>query len=394
MINPKNYQHSSKESYTEFPNRYNDLIRAKLTDTQRDVCEAVIRQTYGWHRASGRISNKTFVNKSGKSERAVITAKKQLIKMGLLVMLEAPIGTKAGLYMLDIHYENHIRPQITQEQINQLIDEVIKKDEIFAEFSTNDPELTSGNPTQPPEEIAPEPHQIDQPISEAQPNDQDLKSPEPKIEINRDIEKVREIPSTEVSSALDIYIYINNNNLNNKQTKQETTKAKEIKIVRSSFHKLFPDFRCEPQEEFRSFANLIKKFGVEKCLEKLEIIRDYRKGRHIDNPMALFVSSLHSDYTPPARVRIKMKADKCSQNEIEKWKEKHEQMKDDYKKHDLRKQKVDEFLSSAAPEERQALEKQARAELLEQGSNPMFINDFVINQKIIEMINRENLACK
>ncbi len=208
------------------------------------------------------------------------------------------------------------------------------------------------------------------------------------------INKIREIPSTEVSSALDIYIYINNNNLNNKQTKQETTKAKEIKIVRSSFHKLFPDFRCEPQEEFRSFANLLKKFGLDKCLEKLNIIRDYCKGRHVDNPIGLLVSSLYYDYIPPARVRIKMKADKCSQNEVEKWKEKQEQMKNEHEEHDLRKQKVDEFLSSAAPEERQALEKQARAELLEQGSNPMFINDFVINQKIIEMINRENLACK
>jgi len=83
-----------------------------------------------------------------------------------------------------------------------------------------------------------------------------------------------------------------------------------------------------------------------------------------------------------------------SGNEIEKWKEKQEQMKNDYKKHDLRRQKTEEILNSAAPEEKQALAEKARAELLEQSSKPIFIDEFVINQKIIEMINRENLACK
>ena len=76
----------TNESYTMYPNQLLDRIKPHLTNTQRDICDVVTRMTLGWHRPSARISNDTFVVKTGKSERAIITAKKQLMDMGILIM--------------------------------------------------------------------------------------------------------------------------------------------------------------------------------------------------------------------------------------------------------------------------------------------------------------------
>jgi len=220
MISKKTFQKPSQEQpYTKFPNRYNDLIRPQLTDTQRDVCEIVIRLTYGWQREQARITNKTFVSKSSKSERAIITAKKQLIDIKLLIMVEAPRGTRAGLYKLDPYYNNPAKAQMPIEEeflqeILSIIDPTAKNDlaetldnGISAESLTNELEFIVENPVQAIEKILPIPFQAEQPIAEAQPeapisDSQQSKSSVPKMEINTDDEKDYAIPSTEVSSAL------------------------------------------------------------------------------------------------------------------------------------------------------------------------------------------------
>ena len=76
------YQEAYQEPYTKYPNRYNDVIKPLLTDTQRDICDVVIRETIGWHRESAAISNTMFRAKTGKSEPAIIRAKKSLEEMG------------------------------------------------------------------------------------------------------------------------------------------------------------------------------------------------------------------------------------------------------------------------------------------------------------------------
>ena len=90
--------------FTATPNYYLDTIKPHLTHTESNVCDVVIRLTVGWQKVSTRISNRTFVSKSGKSERAIITAKKQLLDMGLLVQLEPARGTRPALYKLDLEY--------------------------------------------------------------------------------------------------------------------------------------------------------------------------------------------------------------------------------------------------------------------------------------------------
>jgi hypothetical protein len=103
------YQKAFQEPYTKYPNRYNDLIKPRLTDTQRDVCDVVIRMTYGWHQTSAEISNSMFARKASKSVQGIIYAKKQLEEMGLLVILEKGGGSKTGVYMLDLYYDDPVK---------------------------------------------------------------------------------------------------------------------------------------------------------------------------------------------------------------------------------------------------------------------------------------------
>ncbi len=95
-----------QEPYTQYPNRYNDVIKPQLTDTERDVCDVVIRQTYGWHQTDAAISNALFAQKSNKSVQGIIKAKNQLEEIGLLIILEKGGGSKTGVYMLDLHYDD------------------------------------------------------------------------------------------------------------------------------------------------------------------------------------------------------------------------------------------------------------------------------------------------
>ena len=100
------YQATNQEPYTKYPNRYNDVIKPLLTDTQRDICDVVIRMTYGWHQTAAEISNSVFVRRTNKSKQGIIKAKKQLQEMGILVVLGKGGGSKTSEYMLDLWYDN------------------------------------------------------------------------------------------------------------------------------------------------------------------------------------------------------------------------------------------------------------------------------------------------
>ncbi len=103
------YPEPHQEPYTKFPNRYNDVIKPTLTDTQRDICDLVIRMTYGWRKDSAEISNAQFARKANKSIQGIIKAKKQLEKMGLLIILKKGGGLAKGRYKLDLYYDNQNR---------------------------------------------------------------------------------------------------------------------------------------------------------------------------------------------------------------------------------------------------------------------------------------------
>ena len=139
---------SHHEPYTMYPNRYNDVIKPELTDTQKDVCDVVIRMTYGWHRNSARISNAAFIAKTGKSEQAIIKAKSQLEQMGLLVVLEHGGGSKTALYMLNLYYDDadgaaKESAQHRAEQIQQPPVHVLQDDSLDAKVLTQEQQDTA-----------------------------------------------------------------------------------------------------------------------------------------------------------------------------------------------------------------------------------------------------------
>ncbi|MFC1719317.1 replication protein, partial [Candidatus Poribacteria bacterium] len=102
MAYPEPYQ----EPYTKYPNRYSDVIKPRLTGVQRDICDIVIRMTYGWHKTTAEISNTVFARKANKSKQGIIKAKKQLEEIGILIVLGKGGGSRTNEYMLDMWYDN------------------------------------------------------------------------------------------------------------------------------------------------------------------------------------------------------------------------------------------------------------------------------------------------
>ena len=138
------YQEAYQEPYTKYPNRYNDVIKPLLTDTQRDVCDVVIRMTYGWHRTSAVIPNSVFAEKASKSIQGIIKAKKQLEDIGLLVVLERGGGSKKGEYMLDLWYDNpdkSVKASILQQE-DLLSEEQEETSDLLENSTTDEPTIS------------------------------------------------------------------------------------------------------------------------------------------------------------------------------------------------------------------------------------------------------------
>lgn len=328
MNSKKTFPNPPQESYTKFPNRYNDIISPSLTNTQRDVCDVVIRQTYGWQKEQARIPNKTFVAKSGKSERSIITAKKQLIDIGLLVMLEAPRGTRAGLYKLDLYYmeysfDDHPKVQMTQkeappQEILPITDPTPKNDiveiivnEIPVETSTNEPVVALEIPAI--EETAPVTTPVEQSIESESPilDDTQPTPPDPKMDTATDGERAYEKSTTEISSAL--YIYnINLSTFKNKQTVKDqnpnSASIKNIFTVCNQFTSIFPDTKEDGDLGFFGWA--VKNYGLDVCIDKISYMKEHKKRHPIVNPKGFLRFALEKDYQAPKFIFEKIKADK------------------------------------------------------------------------------------
>lgn len=88
-------------SSTKYPDHYTDVIKPRLTDTQRDICDVVIRIAHRNNDSMAVISNSMFALKASKSVQGIIKAKKQLEAMGLLVVLSKGGGSEAARRRLD-----------------------------------------------------------------------------------------------------------------------------------------------------------------------------------------------------------------------------------------------------------------------------------------------------
>jgi len=366
--------------FTAISNDYLDTIKPHLTHTESNVCDVVLRLTVGWHKESARISNHTFVSKSSKSERAIITAKKQLLDMGLLVQLEPARGTRPALYKLDLEYKTtkrdikepqhelqHTLPLLYEEDdkevavdttqndnnepaatyIHNVINQNIQLPDYEPTRYTNiseDINCTQDN-TQANEIVASEykvvedtVENIDMPSTTSK---SAVKNHNSRGEANHvlatNYEEADTHASTEEYAPLPYSIISTSLNINRKQTMtREGTKQgndgrtkSPVGVVCYSFTNLFPETKGRSTWKFIGWC--VKNYGQEACLEQLDYIREYRKLHKVDNPQGLFRMALARDYNPPryiaGMVKARRKADAAIQHgqklmaERNEWKE-------------------------------------------------------------------------
>ena len=421
-----------RDSFTAYPNRYTDHIKPTLTDTQRDICDVVVRLTYGWHRSAARISNSTFILKTNKSERAIITAKKQLMDMGILIMEDKPRAGRPALYSLDLYYDDPKRSRRAHQEMLQetpdntnngscapsddeltldsdtpdhpaiksqednipssdttIVSEVassephepdnnssssiLDDDMITGNDDTYDPEV-SGNSTDLPTlydvahdpdndtcdimDATTDPELIDHHTSGndinttdddtfipytthpttdvAHDHNNDTCDPEipttPPSDIHDTTGSIHEITTddkpkcahyiTEVSSVTGP-IYSDLSTKYNKQIQTPAAKRQPatgtqagIRAVCYNFTSLFPEAKGDNTWRFIGWA--VASYGQDKCIEKLEYLREYRKLHPIVNPAGLFRVALVKDYQPSRWITGMIKARRKAEAEYQK----------------------------------------------------------------------------
>lgn len=305
---------SSKEYFTAYPNYYTDYIKPRLTDTQRDICDIVFRLSVGWQKSSARISNQTFVDKSGKSERAIITAKQQLINIGLLIMLEKAKSFTPALYAIDIYYDDpnksiknkHTIEDVTQSHTIPTEDILINSPVILAtdypSGDTNIPELLPQDEATTIVDIVegiPAHDYANTPDTIHMPGDNSVSEYSETANSKLNLVQSR----TEFSSAP--YIDCTDLDLNKKKQTVETAPTEipiatniqaSIREVCYNFTNLFPEAKEDSTWKFIGWC--VNTYSIDKCVEKLEYMREYKKLHRVQNPMGLFRMALFKDYQP------------------------------------------------------------------------------------------------
>ncbi len=361
------YQEAYQEPYTKYPNRYNDVIKPRLTGTQRDICDVVIRLTYGWHKTTAEISNTVFARKANKSKQGIIKAKKQLEEIGILIVLGKGGGSRTNEYMLDMWYDNPDKsvkasmlrqeeqllemenqsPQEEQENIPELVEApIVDEPTIFEEpeDEMETPSMKMESSTE-QEETSPYEENVLEPQPETEENPvYDIPKPqilEPENDIPEKLNSEQEISDTELTetpgnidvsesltSKLSLPPYkedLSNNisGIEKKQTEEPKKKKKATATVRFQFLSLFPEAKADDDWQF--FGWIAKEYGIEACLAKLDYMKEHRKQHSITNPKGFFRTALSRDFQPPAFIVAKLRADEAAERAKERCRKKSEE---------------------------------------------------------------------
>ena len=323
-----NYQTTYQEPFTQYPNRYADRIKPKLTDTQRDICDVVIRYTYGYQRTTAEIPLSTFIKKTGKTKQGIIKAKKQLKELGLLIELKKGGGVNTGIYMLDIYYdtpERSIKPFLPkQEEQSKELENPISEQKEFDLGLDSPEEMPENYETSTSEPLQEESHIIEEPIPEIAISDEEEKSGTEDAENPKDMEVSGNIGGKLSLPPYSIYSNISLN-LKEKQTKEKKNEKerknpqKAVAFVRFSFLSIFPETKAE--DDWKFFGWAVKEYGLETCMDNLNYMKEHRKKHPITNPKGFFRSSLEKDYQVPKFISEKIKADKRAELSCQKTKD-------------------------------------------------------------------------
>ncbi len=305
--------------YTKYPNRYNDFIKPRLTDTQRDVCDVVIRLTSGWHVPSAPISNAEFMRKTGKSKQGIINAKKQLVEKGLLIVMKQGGGSTKNVYVLDLWYNNPDKSvkgaMLKQEAAlleieNQLppseqesIPELAAAPSISEPTTFEEPEVTIETPPEieeSPNVDIPEPQVLESEnhTPKEPPSDQGISHselPENPVKIEDS-----EPPTSQLSvpPLKESILSINNIREEKKQTESSEAEKENRKQATAAVCSLFRSWGTELEPNDYAFVGWsLKTYGIDAVQQKLDIMKFQRnRGASFSNPLGWLRSALSRDY--------------------------------------------------------------------------------------------------
>ncbi len=386
------YQEAYQEPYTKYPNRYNDLIKPRLTGTQRDVCDVVIRMTYGWHRESAVISNTMFKTKTGKSEPAIIRAKKSLEEMGVLVVLKKGGGSKTSQYSLDLYYDtkDSIKILPTQQEEERL--EIEKEQEDIPEVLENEvidksePELEK-DPAYEESILAVE-------LDEEQPPEE---TPEMDLLVDERVDSgpiEAECSDTPTPNA-ELVLYkedLSNNILSKrKQTIDSEDEKAEKKEATAAVCSLLRSWGTELEGKDYAFVGWsLKTYGVEAVQQKIEIMKLQRsRGVTFSNPLGWLRSALSKNYRYSSWDADVTKAKERARRESERSKLEQVQRESEIREAEKLKDEAEKMKTQLAPEDRGNLRKAAIEKI-----SGMGVASNWINEPLIESVENEILREK
>ena len=370
MAYPATYQ----EPFTKYPNRYNDVIKPLLTDTQRDVCDVVIRMTYGWHQTSAEISNSVFVNKTGKSKQGIIKAKNQLEEKGLLIVLEKGGGSRTNEYMLDFWYDNpdksikaSMLQQEEQEDIVELSEEVQPEIEEDPNCNTSEePDLEQGISDT---EAAINPGRIE----DSETSTSKLSLPPCKEDLGNSI------------------IYNKNKQIENSANEEIKSERKKAIATVCFF---FKSFGLELEEKDYAFVGwCIKEFGIESVNKKIQIMKFQRsRGVKFSNPLGWLRSGLMRDYGFCKWDSEVMKAKERARKELERSRLEQMQRECEIQEAERSRDKVEKMKAQLVPKDREDLRKAAIEHISEMGISSNWINEPLIESIENQIVRERNVV--
>ncbi|MCK4828263.1 replication protein [bacterium] len=391
------YPATHQEPYTQFPNRYNDTIKPRLTDTQRDICDVVIRQTSGWHQPSAPISNSEFMRKTRKSRQGIINAKNQLVDQGLLIVLEQGGGSTKNVYMLDLWYNNPDR-SIKVAMLRQEAELLAIENQLPPLEQENIPELVIAPPVnepttfEEPEAVIETPPEIEEspnvdipvpqvveqvvesenstpeePSSEQGISHTEFSSNPVKIEVSEFLTSQLSVPPfKEEDLSTNLSINIKEEKKQTESSEEEAEAEKENrKTATATVCSLFRSWGEELEPNDYAFIGWsLKTYGVDAVQQKLDIMKFQRnRGLSFSSPLGWLRSALSRDYgfcswdtevlkgtkradKASERAKLEQRQRECEIRETEKLRKQSEDMKAKLTttdREDLRKKAIEQI---------------------------------------------------
>lgn len=288
------YEEAVKLPFVAEPTRYRDRIRPLLNASQRDLCDHIIRQTYGWHRPRVKFDMKKILKTSCFSERTIKTAKKALLDTSPTNPVRNILKRDGNLFYINIFFDRvkEIKVDNGNNNINSVDNYVENVKEGIEDFIESEQKNIVN------ESIV---EQVDMQTQEQ--SESATLSPAPYIEIP--------------GSIIDL----------KKQTNE--TEEKKEKVVCS----LKNVFQTVESKDRAIFLNrVVSKYELEAIEEKLVVMAEYEKYHEIKDRKRFLIAALERNFEPNYRAEKILKAKQAAEISMQKFREECDELRSDEQK--------------------------------------------------------------